>query len=140
MKQNRYDDPVFFEQYSQMARSQQGLAGAGEWPALRQMLPENLTGMRVLDLGCGYGWHCRYLMEQGAKRVLGIDLSHRMLERAAEINQLPGITYRQAAMEDLRQGKTDDTPPKAAWLQAAFLLPKGKKRAEDGCSQPGGGV
>lgn len=40
----------------------------------------------------------------------------------------------------LRQGKTDDTPPKAAWLQAAFLLPKGKKRAEDGCSQPGGGV
>ncbi len=102
MKQNRYDDPVFFEQYSQMARSQQGLAGAGEWLALRQMLPENLTGMRVLDLGCGYGWHCRYLMEQGAKRVLGIDLSHRMLERAAEINQLPGITYRQAAMEDLR--------------------------------------
>ena len=31
MKENRYDDPVFFEKYSQMSRSQQGLAGAGEW-------------------------------------------------------------------------------------------------------------
>ena len=30
MKENRYDDPVFFEKYSQMSRSQQGLAGAGE--------------------------------------------------------------------------------------------------------------
>ena len=39
MKENRYDDKAFFDQYSQMARSQQGLAGAGEWPTLRALLP-----------------------------------------------------------------------------------------------------
>ena len=27
MKQNKYDDPIFFEKYSQMSRSQQGLVG-----------------------------------------------------------------------------------------------------------------
>ena len=59
MKENKYDDSVFFEQYSHMPRSEQGLSAAGEWPALKALLPE-LAGKRVLDLGCGFGWHCRY--------------------------------------------------------------------------------
>ena len=29
MKENKYDDEVFFEKYSQMDRSKEGLAGAG---------------------------------------------------------------------------------------------------------------
>lgn len=40
MTQNIYDDPKFFDNYSQLGRSKQGLAGAAEWPALRAMLPE----------------------------------------------------------------------------------------------------
>ena len=68
MRQSKYDDPTFFEKYSQMSRSQQGLEGAGEWPALQKLLP-NFKGKRVLDLGCGYGWHCIYAMEQGALDV-----------------------------------------------------------------------
>ena len=51
MKENKYDDSVFFEQYSHMPRSEQGLSAAGEWPALKALLPE-LAGKRVLDLGC----------------------------------------------------------------------------------------
>ena len=31
MTSSAYDNPVFFEQYAQMSRSQQGLEGAGEW-------------------------------------------------------------------------------------------------------------
>ena len=54
---NYYDNHVFFEKYSQMSRSAQGLAGAGEWPPRRQMLPDG-SGKTVLDLGCGDGWHC----------------------------------------------------------------------------------
>ena len=59
MKENKYDDPVFFEKYSQMSRSQEGLAGAGEWETLHSMLPD-FAEKHVLDLGCGYGWHCIY--------------------------------------------------------------------------------
>ena len=101
MKENRYDDPRFFEKYSQMARSQKGLAGAGEWHELEKLLPD-LRGKRVLDLGCGYGWHCTYAAEHGAASVLGTDISQKMLETARERDPGPSIEYRQAAMEDLR--------------------------------------
>ena len=100
MKENKYDDAEFFEKYSQMSRSVLGLQGAGEWPALRGILPD-FTGKRVLDLGCGYGWHCRYAVDHGAVSVLGVDLSRRMLERARELHADPRIKYRRAAMEDL---------------------------------------
>lgn len=40
MKQNKYDEAEFFRNYSQMARSTQGLEAAGEWYKLRTMLPE----------------------------------------------------------------------------------------------------
>lgn len=60
MKENKYDDKSFFDKYSQMDRSVKGLAGAGEWHTLKKMLP-SFEGKRVLDLGCGFGWHCAYL-------------------------------------------------------------------------------
>ena len=77
MKENAYDNPAFFEKYSQMARSQLGLAGAGEWPTLQPMLPQ-FEGRRVLDLGCGYGWHCMYAADHGAASVLGVDISETL--------------------------------------------------------------
>lgn len=101
MKENKYDDPCFFEKYSQMTRSQQGLAGAGEWRELEKLLPD-FHGRRVLDLGCGYGWHCQYAAEHGAACVLGTDISQKMLEAARARNPGPSIEYRQAAMEELR--------------------------------------
>ena len=96
--ENRYDDATFFEKYSQMTRSVRGLAGAGEWPALRQLLPD-LQGKRVLDLGCGYGWHCIFAAEQGAKEVLGIDLSERMLQVARQKTVQPQVRYMREAIE-----------------------------------------
>ena len=59
MKQNIYDDPGFFERYSAMPRSVEGLRQAGEWHELRAMLPP-LKDKSFLDLGCGFGWHCRF--------------------------------------------------------------------------------
>ena len=39
-------------------------------------------GKQVLDLGCGYGWHCVYAAERGASHVTGVDLSEKMLDTA----------------------------------------------------------
>lgn len=100
MKENQYDDSHFFEQYSHFPRSAEGLSAAGEWHALKALLPD-FRGKRVLDLGCGFGWHCRYAAEQGAAQVLGIDLSEKMLSQAEVRNSHPVITYRRAAIEDL---------------------------------------
>ena len=101
MKENKYDNEQFFEKYSQMLRSQKGLAGAGEWSELQKLLPD-FRDKEVLDLGCGYGWHCKYAADHGARRVLGTDISRKMLDKARQINAAPRIEYCCAAMEDLR--------------------------------------
>ena len=100
MKQNKYDDPGFFANYSQMARSINGLDAAGEWHAFRELLPE-LHSKNVLDLGCGFGWHCRYAREQQAQLVIGVDISEKMIARARESTNDPAIEYRQLAIEDI---------------------------------------
>lgn len=100
MKENIYDNEIFFEKYSRMDRSLQGLSGAGEWSELEKILPD-FTGKRMLDLGCGYGWHCLYAAEHGAASVLGVDISDKMLKVAASKSNSDIITYRQCAMEDL---------------------------------------
>jgi hypothetical protein len=68
MKQNKYDDPEFFAKYSRMRRSIGGLNDAGEWHVFRALLPD-LRNKRLLDLGCGYGWHCRYARQQQPGRL-----------------------------------------------------------------------
>ena len=97
-----YDDPDFFKAYSQMDRSKKGLAGAGEWHELKTVLPD-FTGKRVLDLGCGYGWHCRYAAEHGAKSVLGIDTSAKMLAEAKALTADNRITYQRLDMQAIDQ-------------------------------------
>lgn len=96
---NQYDHPAFFAAYARMSRSQLGLAGAGEWHQLEPLFPE-LAGKTVLDLGCGYGWHCKYAAEQGAAGVLGIDLSERMISEAKRRNSDDPITYRVCGILD----------------------------------------
>lgn len=100
MKENKYDEEMFFEKYSKMERSQKGLQGAGEWSELKKILPD-FRGRRVLDLGCGYGWHCKYAADNGALSVLGTDISRKMLEVAEQKNSDSRIEYRRIAMEDL---------------------------------------
>lgn len=100
MKENKYDDPQFFNQYKQMARSVGGLPAAGEWHELRKMLPD-FQGKRVLDLGCGFGWHCRYAVEQGAKSVVGVDISEKMLQEARKRTSSPLIEYIRRPVEDI---------------------------------------
>jgi len=98
LAQNIYDDPAFFEGYSKFPRSREGLAQAGEWSSLSKMLPP-LGGLDVLDLGCGLGYHCRYAVEQGAKSVVGVDLSEKMLAEAAARGPGLPIRYERADLE-----------------------------------------
>ena len=100
MTQNIYDNAGFFAGYSQLRRSVDGLDGAPEWPTIVSMLPA-ITGKRVVDLGCGFGWFCRWAREAGAASVLGLDVSANMLARARETTVDAAIAYRQADLETL---------------------------------------
>lgn len=107
MSQNIYDNPTFFAGYATLPRSVQGLDGAPEWPALRALLPD-LKDKRILDLGCGYGWFCRYAQQQGAKDVLGLDVSEKMLAQASAMTQGSGIRYQRADLETLQLSESFD--------------------------------
>ena len=96
---NQYDDPAFFAEYAKMSRSQLGLTGAGEWHQMQALFPE-LSGKMVLDLGCGYGWHCKYAADQGAASIFGIDQSTRMIEEAKRRNAADCIEYRVCGIHD----------------------------------------
>ncbi|GGC77367.1 class I SAM-dependent methyltransferase [Chelatococcus reniformis] len=114
MIQNIYDDPVFFMGYSQLPRSLDGLAAAPEWPMLRALLP-SMAGLRVVDLGCGFGWFCRWARQAGAAHVLGLDVSENMLARARAEPQDEALIYRRADLEQL------DLPPAAFDLAYSSL-------------------
>lgn len=106
MRENKYDDPDFFENYGHMPRSIGGLNAAGEWHVLQKMLPE-FKGKNVLDLGCGFGWHCIYAKEQGAQQVVGVDISQKMLKVAEEKSKGLSIKYQQQAIEDIDFSKEE---------------------------------
>ena len=99
-KQNIYDDPTFFDGYSRLREKADNANDVFETPALMSLLPD-LAGCAVLDLGCGMGDHCAEYVRRGAARVVGIDISERMLAAARERNGDPRVEYRRLPMEEL---------------------------------------
>jgi tRNA (mo5U34)-methyltransferase len=59
----------------------------GDYPnvkfqSFRRVLPEDMSGMTVLDIGCNAGFYSMEMKRRGADRVLGIDTDERYLEQA----------------------------------------------------------
>jgi SAM-dependent methyltransferase len=98
--QNIYDDPGFYAGYAKLPRSEHGLGAVYEWPAFQRLLPASMQGMRVLDLGCGFGAFAREARVRGARSVLAVDLSQRMLAEARARTNDPAITYVRAPLEE----------------------------------------
>lgn len=99
--QNVYDDPRFYAGYAELRRSGTGLNEVLEQPALHRLLPPSLRGLRILDLGCGFGDFARAARAHGAASVVGIDASERMLAEAHARTDDPAITFRQIPIEAL---------------------------------------
>lgn len=94
-EQPLYDREDFFNAYLTLPRSQKGLDGAPEWPALRSMIGP-VTDQNVVDLGCGLGWFARWAAESGAAGIDASDISLKMVERAEELtpdNMKPKISF-----------------------------------------------
>lgn len=61
---------------------------------LGRKAPQVLRGTNrgALEIGCGYGYACELLAEQGY-RVLGTDISAHAIERARQEVHVPGVTF-----------------------------------------------
>jgi 2-polyprenyl-3-methyl-5-hydroxy-6-metoxy-1,4-benzoquinol methylase len=52
-------------------------------------LPADISGARVLDVGCNHGWFCREMRRRGAAHVVGIDKNLKNIEAARKYHTLP---------------------------------------------------
>ena len=106
--QNIYDDNDFFEGYKKLRENPFAANDIVEKPALFSLCPD-FIGKTVLDLGCGYGENCREFSRLGAEKVVGIDISEKMLEVATKENTCENVTFQQMSMSDLSavEGKFD---------------------------------
>ena len=101
-EQNIYDNQTFFDGYRKLRENPFSANIVIEKPALFSLCPD-LHGQSVLDLGCGYGENCREFAEMGAKHIVGIDISKKMLEIAKEENSLEYIEYINMSMSELHK-------------------------------------
>ncbi|MGX9425497.1 MULTISPECIES: TIGR04290 family methyltransferase [Bradyrhizobium] len=76
---------------------------AVKWRRFSRVIPENLEGKTVLDIGCNAGFYAMEMKRRGADRVLGLDTDEEYLAQArfaAEVNGLK-IEFRQLSAYDV---------------------------------------
>ena len=81
----------------------------GNYPAdkfarFAHLLPADLTGRTVLDIGCNAGFYSFEMTRRGAARVVGIDSDPRYLDQArfaAETLGTTGVEFRQLGVYDV---------------------------------------
>ena len=74
-----------------------------KFASFRSVLPEDMTGMTVLDIGCNAGFYSMEMKRRGADRVVGIDSDPHYLRQArfsAEVSRLE-IEFRQLSVWDV---------------------------------------
>ena len=83
-------------------------------------------GMSVLDVACGEGFYTRMMRQRGAARVVGVDLSHGMIDlaRRQEIQHQLGIEYVVGDARELDRSVQFDL------VIAAYLLNYARSRDE----------
>ena len=104
--QNIYDNQEFYEKYKAMRNSPEELNQVLEQPAIKSLLP-SCKHASVLELGCGSGQFCNYLIRQGADKVTGVDISKNMLEDAAEYITDNRVTLVESSIEDFEFGHAE---------------------------------
>lgn len=90
-----YDNEMVFATYMARRRTRvDSLNDVLEKPVFDE-LAGDLTGLRILDLGCGNAGFGREALRQGCRSYLGIDGSRNMIELAKEmLAGTPGVVVR----------------------------------------------
>jgi tRNA (mo5U34)-methyltransferase len=62
-----------------------------KWQRFSDAVPNDLTGMSVLDIGCNAGFYSLEMKRRGAERVLGIDAAQGYLDQARFAADVMGL-------------------------------------------------
>jgi len=69
-----------------------------KWERFAHVVPEDLRGKTVLDVGCNAGFYAIEMKERGASRVVGIDSDEGYLAQARFAAQVRGVEIELRAM------------------------------------------
>jgi tRNA (mo5U34)-methyltransferase len=64
---------------------------AVKWQRFSEIVPDNLEGKSVLDIGCNAGFYAMEMKRRGAGRVLGLDTEEEYLEQAKFAAKVKGL-------------------------------------------------
>ena len=98
--QNVYDDEKFFNGYYALRQTKDNYNVLIEQPAMSKLICA-VKDKCVLDLGCGFGDNCAQFARMGAKRVVGIDISEKMLSVAKKENSHKTVQYVHSRFENI---------------------------------------
>ncbi|BAP32366.1 putative methyltransferase [Chryseobacterium sp. StRB126] len=104
MKQNIYDHPDFFEGYKDLRDNDKGLNELLEQPAIKCLM-KPVQGKIVVDLGCGLGHQVESILSQSPKKIIGVDISKKMLAEAKKRISSPSVQWVCQAVEEYEFGK-----------------------------------
>jgi ubiquinone/menaquinone biosynthesis C-methylase UbiE len=101
-------------------------------------------GSYVLDVGCGAGATPAYLVQRHGCRVVGVDISPRMIERSRETARREGVADRtEFRVADAQDLPFDDDTFDAVITESVAAFPEDKQRAANEyarVTRPGGYV
>ncbi|MEL6104917.1 MAG: class I SAM-dependent methyltransferase [Planctomycetota bacterium] len=86
---NEPNEPIAFDAYQRLAEGYSMRAetkaenGYNEHPAMRRCVGD-VNDLCILDAGCGPGFLTRDLLAAGARRVIGVDVSPKMIQMARQ--------------------------------------------------------
>lgn len=95
-----YDDNNFFYNYLELRKAVYNYNDLIEQPIVFKLLGD-LNGKDVIDLGCGYGVMSKKIADHGAKKVLGVDNSRKMIQKAKEEYSHKNVSYKILPLEQL---------------------------------------
>lgn len=108
---------------------------------LDALLPD-LAGKAVIDIACGEGYYTRRLRQRGAARVVGVDISAKMIElaRRQEADAPLGVDYRVGDGKDLPFAEEFDLAFAAYFLNYAHDRDELRRMCDAvaRCLKPGG--
>jgi ubiquinone/menaquinone biosynthesis C-methylase UbiE len=85
-----------------------------------------IAGQSILELGCGEGFYTRKLRQQGAAKVLGIDLSENMIELAKQQEETEPLGVEYLVRDVLELGQIGEFDV----VTATFLLNHAQTQAQ----------
>jgi len=95
-----YDDPLFFDNYINLRNKENNYNDLIEQPIIFDLIG-SVKNKSVLDIGCGYGAMTIKIAKAGAEKVIGVDVSEKMIKKANAENLHEKIQYKIISAEKI---------------------------------------